>query len=117
MAVDYFIIDPALDSATKQLESMIAEADDIGKSVNDNIFPDGALRGADGKIEGFFEYKFKCPKGVKPGNGDALKGDAVPTWRPGQEENIKELVDAMKVNSPQEIAAEARATLLTNMGC
>lgn len=116
LAVDYFIIDPAIDSAVKGLETLMSQADDIGKSLKDTIFPDGALRGADGKIEGFFEYKFKCPPGVKSGKGVST-GDAIPGWAEGQEENVQMLIDAMKNNSPGEIAAEATANLITNADC
>jgi hypothetical protein len=31
------------------------------------IFPDGAVRGPDGRVDGFFEYKFACPPGVTSG--------------------------------------------------
>ena len=62
------------------------------------------------------EYKFKCPEGVKSGKGVST-GDAIPSWSVGQEENVKELLDAMKKNDPASIAKEATATLITNVNC
>ena len=109
-------IDMAIDMALDEISKFASQADDLAKSLKDTIFPDGALRGADGKIEGFFEYKFSCPEGVKSGKGIS-KGTASTGWSPGQEAKVGGLLDAMKKNSPDSIHPEAVATLISNVDC
>ncbi|OJH42369.1 DUF4150 domain-containing protein [Cystobacter ferrugineus] len=116
LAVDELVIGPAMDMAMKNVGKWASEADDLAKGLKDTIFPDGSLQGADGKLEGFFEYKFKCPPGVKSGKGVST-GDAVPNWSPGQEEKVSELLVRMKALSPDSIDPEATAELLTNELC
>jgi hypothetical protein len=109
-------IDMAIDAALSELGKLASQADDIAKSLKDTIFPDGAVRGADGKIEGFFEYKFRCPGGVKSGKG-VSKGTADTSWSPGQEGKVKDLLNAMKTADPGSIHPEAVATLISNVDC
>lgn len=99
-----------------QMEKMTAELNDIGKSLSGTVFPDGSIEGPDGKIEGFVDYKFGCPPGLKSGKGIS-KGDTTPTWREGQEEKMKQLLTAMKTNSPESIHPDAKAELITNESC
>mgnify|MGYP001015564979 CR=1 FL=1 len=116
LAIDYLIVDPAIDAAFQQLDDLIKERDAIGKSLKDTIFPDGALRGEGGKIEAFFEYKFGCPKGVKSGTGVST-GEAIPGWSDGQEERVDDLLAAMKASDSDSVDPEAVSELLTNAVC
>jgi hypothetical protein len=109
-------IDMAVDKAVKEISKLASQADDIAKSLKDTVFPDGAVRGPGGKIDGFFEYKFGCPPGVKSGRGVST-GDAIPDWSPGQQAKMKDLLAAIKANDPSAIDPEAVATLLTNATC
>lgn len=116
LVVDAVLIDPAIDRAINALAGLEGQASDLGRSLKDKIFPDGALRGPDGKIEGFFEYKFRCPEGVKSGRGIS-KGIGNPSWSPGQKEKVEDMIAAMKANDPGSIDAEATTTLLTTALC
>jgi hypothetical protein len=109
-------IDMAIDKAVSEIAKFASEADDLAKSLKDKIFPDGAVRGPDGRIDGFFEYKFACPPGVTSGKGVST-GDAIPDWSPGQQGKIEDLLTGMKANDPDAIDPEAVATLLTNAAC
>ena len=92
---------------------MTAEADSLGKSLKDTIFPDGAVRGPDGRIDGFLDYKFGCPEGVKSGKGFST-GTNEATWTPGQKERVEELIESLPET---EVNPKARASLLTNAKC
>jgi hypothetical protein len=109
-------IDIAIDKAMEQIGKFASEADNIAKGLKDKIFPDGAVRGPDGKIDGLLEYKFGCPPGVKSGKGVST-GESIPGWSPGQEGRTKDLIAAMKNGDPSAIHPEAVATLLSNVDC
>jgi hypothetical protein len=110
------LVDAAIQQAIQTIGALAAQADSISKSLKDTIFPDGAVRGPDGKIDGFTEYKFKCPPGVKSGKGLST-GRGVTTWSPGQERKMKDLVNAIKINDPGAIDPEAAVTLISNIDC
>ena len=109
-------IDMAIDRAIGEIAKLASQADDIGKSLKDVIFPDGAIRGPDGAIDGFLDYKFGCPPGVKSGRGVST-GTSIPDWSPGQQRKVDNLIEAMKVNDPGAINPEATSELLTNLKC
>jgi hypothetical protein len=96
------------------IDHFAAKAAELGKLINGNIFPDGAVRDAAGRIDTILEYKFSCPKGIPIGTGYDSNGGNVTGWGPNQEQRTKDLIENMQRNSPGEISPDAKAKLLSS---
>jgi hypothetical protein len=99
------------------------------KRIKGLRFPDAASVDANGKVTQFFDFKFKCPKGMqkskvkKGGKPEFTKGKAVPQWtgpkrnkrtgkmKPGQYDQIK------KLGKQQKPPVKKNPKLITNVGC
>lgn len=99
------------------------------KAISGKRFPDAASLDANGKVTQFFDFKAKCPKGMKMHNGKksgVASGRSIPKWsqgkiikrgrnkgkrKLGQEEQIK------KLGRQQKPPVKKPPKLITNVGC
>jgi uncharacterized protein DUF4150 len=119
-------------SSQSRVQSPTEKYWEFKKRIKGLRFPDAASLDANGKVTQFFDFKFKCPKGiqqskVKPPNKPRMTtGRGVPKWTapkmikrgrnkgkmtPGQYEDIKRL------GRQQKPPVKKNPKLVTNVGC
>jgi hypothetical protein len=99
--------DEARDAHNKAMQEVL-DADDALKNANnvprhgDHRYPDGTILDENGKITELSEYKFVCDEGnpiyrKQDGvEGPKSRGTSKGPWGPKQEDDYKELLEAMK---------------------
>jgi hypothetical protein len=99
------------------------------KAISGKRFPDAASLDANGKVTQFFDFKAKCPTGMRMHNGKKsgfASGSATPGWTPGRvikrgpNKGKKRLGQKQKIinlGKQQKPKVTKPPELVTNVGC
>ncbi|MCU0633503.1 MAG: DUF4150 domain-containing protein [Gemmatimonadaceae bacterium] len=94
------------EGATNQMRSRLLQV----------LWPDAAIRGANGAIENILEFKFSCPEGFQAPNGIST-GQSRNTMDARQRQNYERLLDRMRRTDPNSVAGAASVEEIGNLNC
>lgn len=102
---------------------------DFFKAITGLRFPDAASLGPDGKVTQFFDFKARCPKGMrmhKGKNSGVATGRNIPGWSPGKlmkrgpmkgKRKPGQLEKIKKLGRQQKPPVKKPPKLINNVGC
>jgi uncharacterized Zn-binding protein involved in type VI secretion len=92
------------------------------RGIGGRIFPDAAIRNADGNVDRFVEFKFKCPRGTptrkdaKASRGSRAESDRQ-DWTPPTKKKKGQLQRTLELGAKQTPPVTKKPLLLTNEKC